>query len=344
MEDRIKGMVFLSLYGDALGFPHEFKFNKERKAELLTKSEFLRPSDCNDPWACWSSYDQILPEQSGILSDDSFYKLKIQIPFLKKYGYYSDEAFAEHCLAILDQPSFIPAMKAQVIDWLYMLDQIQLPRNLSENIRTKIKKKKQTQSFYDPKSSACFGLFLFHWQAITKKTSTTNFDSNEGQKITRLLFNHLGDALRNKNTKISKSLKIHKPKYFTKVQNFVKSADLSKFSELRLHFYKFRQQLPDEVYPLKHNPLEFMICISIAELLFPDNPLSGLKLVSSSGGDSDTIGSIWGAIIGAQFGYKYLIEKHPVLEQDFAKIKSFLASQSIDLPKCIDDLISIADL
>lgn len=340
-KDKIKGMVYFSLYADALGFPHEFNFDPNRQVKLQTKSQFLTVSECLDPWACWADYDQIPNHLSGILSDDSFYKLKIQIPFLQKYSHYTDELFAKYCLDILDEPC-MPAMNDQLVDWLYMFDQIQLPEDLKTDIKAKIENRKQTQGFYDQNTSACFGLFLFHWQAITEHRSATKFDSPEGNRITQIFFDHLQHAFGGENTEIHERLKDYSLGYYNQAQEFTEHADVTNFSGLRSQLYEFRKQLPDEIISLKHDPLEFIICISIAELLFPDEPLHGLKLVCSSGGDTDTIGSIWGSILGANLGYEYLIKTYPSIENDFIQIETFLQSQSISLSNSIDTLISIA--
>ena len=343
LNDRIKGMVYFSLYGDCIGFPHEFNFDLNSEVRMQTKDEFLELKHCSDPWGCWEDFDNISPESSGILSDDSYYKLEIFIPYLKKHQFYEDRTFIDFCLESLNQ-RVSGSKRAQIVDWLYMFVKLDLPQELIEKIEHKITCEEQTQNFYDPQISSCFGLFLFLWQGVSGKAGATLFDSAEGSKVTQKILSTLSPALLTGHLDVAQLLKGYDEGLYDHLQGFLKNLGDEDVADLRSALYSYRKSLPRPVVALKHDPLEFLICFAACQQIFPDNPLKSLHLVCSSGGDTDTAGAIWGSLLGAQFGYQHLIDSYPHVKEDFQEIDQFLQSQNISLDECFETLESIASL
>ncbi len=341
-KDKLKGLVYSSLLGDALGLPHEFDFDPARPCELFRKKEFLKPSMCSDPWGCWSAYDDIAADQKGILSDDSFFKLEVLIPYLSKHSHYRDDTFAKYCLSALKDPKYSKIARSHFVDWLFMLGQINLPAQLQMYISQALEEESKTQGFYNPKSSACFGLFLFLWQGAFRVDSVTKFDSDGGRIATSSLMQEFNSVVAGKKLDVVDLLKNNFKPYSILVKDFADSIFTEDMQTKRILFKRFRESLPSPIVTLKHDPLEFLVCMSVCQLVFPDQPLESLKLISSSGGDADTLGAIWGTFLGASFGYDALIKQAPEVKRMFADISEFLDSQSIVLEQKIDEFYSIA--
>ena len=312
--DKIKGMMYFSLYGDALGFPHEFNFQTITEMKLYSKEEFLKQEQCNNPWACWTQYDKIPSSQTGILSDDSFFKLEIFIPYLEfiqtSKNEISDITFIKFCLNEINLPNK-PVKNQQLIDWLYMFKQSNIAEDIKKEIDSGLNGLRAKQSFYEQDNSSCFGLFLYLWSSIIGPPVSTCLDSDQGREITDFLSMALIQSLKSDSYSLCESIKID----FSDHLSYLNSLHLPKtLTATTLHSIR-ENEFSKKISVFKFDPEEFLYCFILADKYYPNSPLESLWQVCSSGGDTDTMGSIWGAILGAKYGFEKLTKMYPFIKK-----------------------------
>ena len=131
-EDRAKGMVLLSFYGDSLGLPGEFNFDVKQYA-LGSKSSHYSNAFYNDPWAIWNTSKSIAKEEKGIISDDSYFKLFLLNSYFKflsdKKRNHSDMLLYDHLFSLRSKPlksdkqqPWFNAYQEHLSDWFKMYD------------------------------------------------------------------------------------------------------------------------------------------------------------------------------------------------------------------------------
>ncbi len=89
LEDKIQGMLLLGVYGDALGAPHEpagLRWevgDPERSERLLPFSEY---EISNNPWGIWVPFSEELDNVIGIPTDDTSFRLTLLHPWMISVG------------------------------------------------------------------------------------------------------------------------------------------------------------------------------------------------------------------------------------------------------------------
>ena len=153
LEDRLRGMLLLSAYGDALGADHESQRAIHRAPLPKRLPEQTLVSE-PDRWGYWATTDQLDPPVKGLTTDDTAFKLFILHPWLQKVlasGSQFDETGFRQFLARLQsseiQPSWIRAPRdAQIESWLGMY---------------RAADASETSEFFSPRVPVIFGLFMF---------------------------------------------------------------------------------------------------------------------------------------------------------------------------------------
>ena len=153
LEDRLRGMLLLSAYGDALGSDHEQQAEvhsaplPERLPEQTLEAE-------TNPWRYWPTTQQLNAPVKGLTTDDTAFKLFLLHPWLQEVlasNSIFDERDFRHFLAQLKtseiQPTWIRTPRdAQIDSWLEMYGAADFEEN---------------SNFFSPGVPIVFGLFMF---------------------------------------------------------------------------------------------------------------------------------------------------------------------------------------
>ena len=153
LKDRLRGMLLLSAYGDALGSDHEETrtiHGAPFPDGLPEQTVVVEP----DHWAYWATTQQLSPPVKGLTTDDTAFKLFILHPWLEEVlvgGSSFDESgfrqFLPQLKASEIQPAWIRTPRdAQIDSWLDMYRAADVG---------------ETSEFFSPNVPTVFGLFMF---------------------------------------------------------------------------------------------------------------------------------------------------------------------------------------
>ena len=153
LEDRLRGMLLLSAYGDALGSDHEQQ-EVVHSAPLPNRLPEQTLVAETNPWRYWATTDQLNPPVKGLTTDDTAFKLFLLHPWLQKVlasNSIFDERDFRRFLAQLKtseiQPTWIRTPRdAQIDSWLDMYGAADFGEN---------------SNFFSPGVPIVFGLFMF---------------------------------------------------------------------------------------------------------------------------------------------------------------------------------------
>ena len=152
-RERLRGMMLLSAYGDALGADHETN-NAIHPAPFPKQlpQQTLDPEP--DKWGYWVTTNELDSTAKGVTTDDTAFKLFLLHPWLQQIlvgdSQLGETAFVEFIselkLTTL-QPDWIgPPRNAQIVSWLDMYRASEVP---------------EASEFFAPNVPIVFGLFLF---------------------------------------------------------------------------------------------------------------------------------------------------------------------------------------
>ena len=83
LEDRLRGMLLLSAYGDALGADHESQ-REIHTAPLPDRLPEQTLAAEPDPWQYWATTHQLDSPVKGLTTDDTAFKLFLLHPWLEQ--------------------------------------------------------------------------------------------------------------------------------------------------------------------------------------------------------------------------------------------------------------------
>ncbi len=169
-RDKIRGMILLGAYGDALGVPHE-PAGLRGEVGYPGATRRLRPAgEFHDgpgqPWAIWPPAE-VAATHRGVPSDDTACRLALLEPWLAAVAgrrrAFDESSFFEWMqereAALAARPDRGPddwlmrMAAAQMADWLVM-------RDVAAG-RTQRARARGRNAFYQPGVPMCFGVFLY---------------------------------------------------------------------------------------------------------------------------------------------------------------------------------------
>ena len=153
LEDRLRGMLLLTAYGDALGSDHEQQeeIHSAPLPERLPKQTLA--VDPN-PWRYWATVDQLNPPVKGLTTDDTAFKLFLLHPWLQEVlannSSFDETGFRQFLVQLKSreiQPAWIRSPRdAQIEGWLRMYGAAEA---------------EEASEFFSPRVPIIFGLFMF---------------------------------------------------------------------------------------------------------------------------------------------------------------------------------------
>ena len=153
VKDRLRGMLLLSAYGDALGADHEAQreiHNAPLPVRLPEQTLVAEP----DPWQYWATTRQLDPPVKGLITDDTAFKLFLLHPWLEKVlvgdSSFDETGFRKFLVELKSsdtQPAWIRSPRnSQIESWLDMYRAAEVP---------------EASAFFSPDVPIVFGLFMF---------------------------------------------------------------------------------------------------------------------------------------------------------------------------------------
>ena len=153
LEDRLRGMLLLAAYGDALGSDHEQQeeIHSAPLPERLPEQTLV--VDPN-PWRYWATVDQLNAPVKGLTTDDTAFKLFLLHPWLQEVlandSSFDETGFRRFLVQLKSteiQPTWIRTPRdAQIKGWLSMYDAAETEK---------------PSEFFSPEVPIIFGLFMF---------------------------------------------------------------------------------------------------------------------------------------------------------------------------------------
>ncbi|MEQ9454211.1 MAG: ADP-ribosylglycohydrolase family protein [Phycisphaeraceae bacterium] len=328
--DRAHGMLLLAAYADALGAPRELDglAGKPAKAEdhcrLLPASSFHTAD--GSPWNIWPPSD-ITTDRLGVVTDDTEFRHLILDPYLatclksqRQPSWHGWIFWIRNLKPKADEPSWLTSNRtAQINDWLSMAEAHQ---------------SNTTASFYKPDTPIIFGLFTGVHLAITVRTTSPNpiydrfsrwcpLDQGHAPIITALWacliaeaaqthdwsLNTLADHASSLTQKLDASATVQ---YASKIAFDIgnnKVSDQDFIDQFTTSIYLSSDlDLNPEPADRNFDPLylwaQLIACAAQAR-----DPRHLLSRLVSLPGDTDTVASLTGLIIGAGLGYQKLINQ-----------------------------------
>ena len=153
LEDRLRGMMLLSAYGDAMGADHESQ-RAIHSAPLPTRLPEQNLIADADRWGYWASTNQLNPPVKGLTTDDTAFKLFILHPWLEEISAgdssLNETSFRQFLTQLKSseiEPAWIRTPRdAQIDSWLDMYRAADAD---------------ETSEFFSPEVPIVFGLFMF---------------------------------------------------------------------------------------------------------------------------------------------------------------------------------------
>ena len=153
LQERLRGMMLLSAYGDALGADHETNHSihpapfPDRLPEQTLESE-------PDKWGYWVTTNELGPTAKGATTDDTAFKLFLLHPWLQQIlagnSQLGEPAFIQFLTELKStapRPGWIdPPRNAQIDSWLDMYRASAVP---------------EASEFFAPNVPIVFGIFMF---------------------------------------------------------------------------------------------------------------------------------------------------------------------------------------
>ena len=373
LRDRIRGMLWLGVYGDALGALHEAKgFDGEvgePTSRLPKMPEEIEPR----AWFIWAPANLVVGRR-GVPTDDSMFRLFMLQRWLLEDPVrtsYDEPAFREFLAGLEpgEEGSWQRHRHAQAVDWEKMFEAAEA-------------EPPQQVQFFEPGKPAVFGLFMLlemaafgvgrdPMEVYEEFYGATQLDQGYGRAVTALLATWLADALGRDGSPeeagvdlVTRLLDVLDHR-LAETQDEVELAELAdlvavveRAIDLGVEFRgqdesHFMEALAQRVYhgsdwPYGRNIDPFFFLLQITSVLsFARDPLQALRALAWGVGDSDTVASQLGSLLGARLGYQYLLslqDADVLLADEFQTLHNVLYSIfDLDLDSRVDVFLRPAD-
>lgn len=209
-ENKLKGMILLGAYGDALGAYHEprglqgFVGNPENLRRLPEATAYQPPGSQATPWWVWVRGDELPEGLIGLPTDDSAFRLLILHPWLLSLTHEqpSEASFAEWMQArlrterLFEESQWQSRRQSQTRDWLIMLGDAERwnasPESTLASFQPTI-----GNPFFRPEIPIVFGLFMYmelaalyagydNWTVLHHFSSFSQLDQGYARSVTGL--------------------------------------------------------------------------------------------------------------------------------------------------------------
>ena len=354
LDDRLRGMLLLSAYGDALGSDHEQQ-QEIHSAPLPDRlPEQTLVADTN-PWRYWATTHQLNPPVKGLTTDDTAFKLFLLHPWIQEVQTHEssfDETGFRQFLAKLKtnevQPTWIRAPRdAQIDNWLDMYQAADVD---------------ESSGFFSPRVPIVFGLFMFlELAAFRTDYSTvenylyfrdiTNLDQGYAKSATGFFTaitsnafasdpaDRFCDWLLRESTALCDELLGHN------VDTDEVSTILRVVESMTELGKNLRDQTPHEFMlafeaavvesahpPFMNNsfqgeifdPLRMLAEMYAATAYAEGDPVRAIQPLAFGSGDSDTVCALFGVLLGIWFGENALRQQHANLSADLTIVERLL--------------------
>jgi rhodanese-related sulfurtransferase len=372
--DKVRGAIAMSVYADALGLPFEFKQDLSANPDSMTSLDLspdqIKNLGFEDPWAVWTPANK---KQKAYYSDDSFFKLDLLPRYLNwlsasnqihsdlRFAKFISQDLTEISRAKTKKPAYASAKKCHYEGWHTMMREMlcaEKPKICSE--AKQLGAHIDGRSFYSPKTSICFGMFMYSlagiWDAGVGAGFTTDLDTEDGKIISAYFQQLLAYAVQNgcstqtpKKTEemYFRSLSETSQQLPQKMVNMRKKAIAwgqkhkdKPIKELWTSLQQERaQNLPGWVKPLGFDPAEFAFVFWAALGLSDSSEknqtkraLKPLLVIANAGGDTDTIASLYGSFIGAHYGLRFFKNG---LKKPLQKLRQQIKEDGLDTEKLV---------
>ena len=173
-QNKIKGMILLGAYGDALGAYHEprglqgFTGNPDFARRLPKAVTYQPPGSQATPWWIWVRGDDLSSDIIGVPTDDTAFRLLILHPWLLSLieATPSEASFTAWMQARMqagrsfDETHWQSRRQSQTRDWLIMLNDAERWNIAPESTRASFRPT-AGNPFFRPRIPVVFGMFMY---------------------------------------------------------------------------------------------------------------------------------------------------------------------------------------
>lgn len=347
LDDKVHGMLRLGAYGDALGATTEGKPPPIHLVSRLPFSRTIH-AGTGGPWRCWLPADRIPADTVGMVTDDTLFRHFLWIPFLERTARTKGTASEESFIRFLEEElrrsvdsagsarlgeGFARNREAQIRDWLAMFAAARAGESSPQ----------AEACFFKSGQPICFGLFMLPtlaaWmvhardeEAFDSFSRFLSLDQGHAKEAAGMLGAWTARALAEDPSKVDRPTEWLRESWKsllpvlrsrgerTAAERIEKTVDL--FLDLarevegagleetcrRLHAQR-SGPLPTGVAGLGFDPAEFLAVIAFALEASRDDLHRAFVLIVNSGGDTDTLASVFGQLVGALLGERCLRER-----------------------------------
>lgn len=351
-------MFLLGAYGDALGAAHEGAGlsgkigdpGSRHALPTLEEAGLEGPS----PWGIWFDHRVLSPAQKGVVTDDTAFRVALLDEWVEASVSdgepLTDRAFERWLRGRRARRDLRPEVEGaraeQVEDWIAMYDDIERYANGATE-------PSPGNPFFMKDVPVCFGLFqyleLAAWShdldtgaVMDRYRSFSRLDQGYGGQVTALAAGLLVEALRADPAKspfgpwfLDTLRDLTTDAGFEWIEPHLEDAAATGHSARGFPPGEFLERLRAEVFqaPLpagrdgkdlrEFDPLLFLKLMTACVAYEPDG-VAAVQLLSISVGDSDTMASELGSIVGAYEGAARLRERPGALADDLAAVEFVL--------------------
>ena len=386
-RDKLRGMLLLGGYGDALGAPHETSGIKGNAGDPASATQLPQFRDYGtntaDPWDVWQDPSKIDGDTLGMPTDDTSYRVAILHQWLTQLATTNDPPTEASFVSWIksedrpaaDAPEWENSRHDQIRDWIEMFhDATLLARNPDNFVPS------CNNPFFRKDVPVVFGPFMHLelapvYASCSKQDVFTKFsnfgllDQSYGRFVTGMMAAMMADALC-ANTEDKKfdewffqtagdilDSNLGYPSHRAVVKDHFQAAkqigiDSQELSEA--DFMERLKQVFDEELPLlpsqtergdfrSFDPLLFLKMMAASVAYSDGDVQQALRVLAVAPGDSDTMASQLGSLIGAWSGEDGLRNLDPDLAADLDQVEGAILDQyNIRLSDLAASLIELA--
>ena len=353
LADRLRGMLLLSAYGDALGADHEAQreIHRDPFPHRLPEQHLVANPD---RWGYWATAAQLHPPVKGLTTDDTAFKLFILHPWLQQVlcgkSLFNETGFCQFLTQLKSndiQPAWIRVPRnGQIESWLDMYRAADVQEH---------------REFFHPGVPVVFGLFMFlelaafrtRYSAVENYLYFRDFTSlDQGyaksatgffSAITSVAFAsdrdlRFDDWLLHESKALCDellTLKVDTDEVATILRLVESMTELGAGLRGQTGYefmVAFEATVVDPAHPpfmdipfreAVFDPLRMLAEMYAAAAYAAGDPVRAIQPLAFGSGDSDTVCALFGILLGSWFGEKAL-RQHTHLDADLTVVESLL--------------------
>lgn len=361
IRDKFYGHIKLALIADQWGSATELI--GERIQDVVTSPRALDKNYPADPWHVWvngEAGDYLITDDSAT----SLFLMSRYVEYssLKKMKF-NEDSFVDFIVDEYEQTKashhpyekypFYETYKHCLNDWLGMLNTCLCTENnqLDFSFSQKEICVPEHRSFYKHDESICFGLFLALSLSFFSKADEeaiweqafnfTSMDKMHAPYATAFISNLVFKAIHSKQSHFLSFWNTHTEELLLKYPGVTSELIQKSFVDAK-YFVFFKDESDEDLFervfqwrvevlgqyltPLRHDPIEFITLFELAMIYAKDDLEKAFFFLINIGGDTDTMGFVFGQLVGAFLGEKRLNQLHfykdysPLVFKDFNKL------------------------